>query len=70
MATVKMKKGNLYADIFDSPETIAQAKLEGYEVCVKKEEAKVVKEKAEENAEPEETVKTERPSTSGRKSSK
>jgi hypothetical protein len=30
MATVKMIKGDLVADIFDSPETIAQARREGY----------------------------------------
>jgi hypothetical protein len=30
MATVRMKKGDKYADIFDSPETIRQAQLEGY----------------------------------------
>lgn len=30
MATVQMKKGNLEADIFDSPETIAQARKDGY----------------------------------------
>jgi hypothetical protein len=28
--TVKMRKGELYADIFDSPETIAQARRDGY----------------------------------------
>lgn len=32
MATVRMKRGDKYADIFDSPETIAQAKSEGYEL--------------------------------------
>ena len=30
MATVRMKKGNKFADIYDSPETIKQAQLEGY----------------------------------------
>jgi hypothetical protein len=30
MATVKMQKGDLLADIFDSPESIAQARREGY----------------------------------------
>ena len=29
MATVRMVKGNKYADIFDSPETIEQAKKDG-----------------------------------------
>jgi hypothetical protein len=28
--TVVMRKGDLFADIFDSPETIAQARREGY----------------------------------------
>jgi hypothetical protein len=28
-----MRKGDLYADIFDSPETIAQAQREGYHLC-------------------------------------
>lgn len=32
MATVKMIKGGKYADIFDSPETIAQAKKDGFEI--------------------------------------
>lgn len=32
MATVKMIKGNKYADVFDSPETIEQAKKDGYEL--------------------------------------
>jgi hypothetical protein len=30
MATVQMIKGDILADIFDSPETIAQARREGY----------------------------------------
>lgn len=30
MATIKMFKGNVIADIYDSPETIAQAKKDGY----------------------------------------
>ena len=33
MATVTMRKGKLFADIFDSPETIAQAQREGYHIC-------------------------------------
>jgi hypothetical protein len=28
-----MRKGDLFADIFDSPETIAQAQREGYHLC-------------------------------------
>jgi hypothetical protein len=31
--TVAMRKGDLFADIFDSPETIAQAQREGYHLC-------------------------------------
>ena len=37
MATIKMKKGTVYADIFDSPETIAQAQREGYHICMDEE---------------------------------
>jgi hypothetical protein len=37
MATVQMRKGDLYADIFDSPETIAQARREGYSLVDPKE---------------------------------
>jgi hypothetical protein len=33
MATVVMRKGGLFADIFDSPETVAQARKEGYHLC-------------------------------------
>lgn len=35
MATVRMRKGNLYADIFDSPETIKQAQRDGYSLVEK-----------------------------------
>lgn len=35
MATVRMKKGDKYADIYDSPETIKQAQLDGYSLCDK-----------------------------------
>lgn len=38
MATVKMKKGEKYADIFDSPETIRQAQLDGYSLVENKAE--------------------------------
>lgn len=51
MATVKMKKGDKYADIFDSPETIRQAQLDGYSLV---EEKKAV---AKEPANEEETPK-------------
>ena len=35
MATVRMRKGTLYADIFDSPETIKQAQKDGYSLVEK-----------------------------------
>ena len=35
MATIKMKKGDKYADVYDSPETIRQAQLDGYSVVEK-----------------------------------
>lgn len=35
MATVKMKKGDKYADVYDSPETIKQAQLDGYSIVAK-----------------------------------
>ncbi len=40
MAYVRMKKGNIYANVFDSPEMIASAKSDGY-VLVTEEEAPV-----------------------------
>lgn len=36
MATVRMKKGLLYADIYDSPESIKQAQLNGYSLVKEK----------------------------------
>lgn len=33
MATVRMRKGDKFADIFDSEETIANAKKEGWELA-------------------------------------
>lgn len=39
MATVRMRKGSKYADIFDSPETIKQAQLDGYSIVEKAKEA-------------------------------
>lgn len=38
MATVRMKKGDKYADIYDSAETIRQAQLDGYSLCEKPKE--------------------------------
>ena len=59
MATVKMKRGSLYADIYDSPETIAQAQKDGFELVAEtKEEPKkvTVNEEADTDSE-EKTVK-------------
>lgn len=47
MSTVLMKKGDLYAKIYDSEETIAQAMYEGYQLV--KDEPKAEPEKATEN---------------------
>ena len=54
MATVRMQKGDKYADIFDSPETIAQAEKDGYvKVAVEKKAEKVVEaDSTEETAQP------------------
>lgn len=59
MATVKMIKGNKYADIFDSPETIAQAQKDGFVLVAKAEKVTVNEEvPTEESADSEEkTVK-------------
>ncbi|SEP80269.1 hypothetical protein SAMN04487977_101471 [Treponema bryantii] len=45
MATVKMFKGNIIADIYDSPETIATAKAQGYNFV--EDEPKAKKDEAE-----------------------
>lgn len=56
MATVKMIRGSRIADIFDSPETIAQAEKDGF---VKYEEVKPVREtKAETSKDEDAEVKT------------
>jgi len=54
MATIRMKKGNLYADIFDSPETIQTAKDEGFTYA--EEEVKTVVKPVETSGTVEETV--------------
>ncbi len=36
MSTIRMKKGDKYADIFDSEETIKQAQLDGYSIVEEK----------------------------------
>lgn len=41
-----MRKGSKYADIFDSPETIKQAQLDGYSIVEKTEPAKTEPPKA------------------------
>lgn len=46
MATIRMKKGTLYADIFDSPESIASAQSKGYSIV--KEDSIVKEEKKDE----------------------
>ena len=45
MATVRMKKGDKFADIFDSPETIRQAQLDGYSVVEESKSGKAELEK-------------------------
>lgn len=42
MATVRMRKGDKYADIFDSPEMIAGAQADGYELVTESKSEKVV----------------------------
>lgn len=56
MATIKMRKGDKYADVYDSPETIRQAQLDGYSVVEKQKTA----EKAVAKEENTETVKQTR----------
>ncbi len=63
MATVKMIKGNVYADIFDSPETIAQAEKDGFTLVKVEPVQKNVEVQKEESTEAEEkTVKRGRTS--------
>lgn len=64
MATVKMKKGEKYADVYDSPETIRQAQLDGYSLVEEK--------KAEPEREPvkAEAPKPELPKDAGAKAAK
>lgn len=62
MATVRMRKGTVYADIFDSPETIKQAQKDGYSLVEKTfEEPKKKQPKVEEvKADSEKKTKTAR----------
>lgn len=52
MATVRMVKGTKYADIFDSPEMIAGAKADGYELVTES------KREVKEDAKSDETSET------------
>lgn len=54
MATIRMRKGNLYADIFDSPETIKQAQRDGYSIV-----EKTFEEPKKDEAKADEPVKTD-----------
>lgn len=45
MATVRMKKGVMYADIYDSEETIRQAQLDGYSLVEEEKTPKKIEEK-------------------------
>lgn len=40
MATIKMQKGDTFADIFDSEETIKNAQLDGWSIVEEKKEIK------------------------------
>ena len=60
MATVRMKRGSLFADIYDSKETIEQAKKDGFEIVeTVKEEKKDTIEKTVEKPVVEKVNKTE-----------
>ena len=48
MATVRMVRNGKFADIFDSPETIKQAQLEGYSIVEKRSETKKNEQKSDE----------------------
>lgn len=72
MATVRMKKGEKYADVYDSPETIRQAQLDGYSLVEEKKEVKQ-EPKVEEPKTEElklETPKTEPPKAAETKAAK
>lgn len=62
MATVRMVKGTKYADIFDSPEMIAGAKADGYELVSEKPQAesKVVSADEKSDEKTEKTPKSKR----------
>ena len=58
MTTKLMKKGDKFADIFDSPETIAQAQKDGYHIC---DEAEIEARKALAKAEVKQPKKSAEP---------
>lgn len=64
MATVRMKKGDKFADIYDSPDTIKQAQFEGYSIVEdskkKSEEVSAESESPVENQTAGNTKKTKR----------
>lgn len=47
MATIRMKKGERYADVFDSPESIKQAQLDGYVIVEQPKKVESTVEKTE-----------------------
>lgn len=52
MATVRMKKGDMYADICNNPECIENAKLAGYSLCEEKSPEQKVEEVIENELKP------------------
>ena len=69
MATVKMIKNGKYADIYDSPETIATAKKQGYKLVSSDEEVVVANDTTNEDVVIEE-VEMKKVSSNGSKSHK
>ena len=63
MATVRMKRGDKYADVFDSPETIKQAQLDGYTLVETKKTEPVKAEEVKTEEVKTETVEEEKPRT-------
>ena len=63
MATVKMIRGSRIADIFDSPETIAQAEKDGYTIVT---ESRVSQDSKVVSADEKSDEKTEKTSKSKR----
>lgn len=65
MATVRMTKNGLFADVFDSEETIANAQKQGWAICQEKPIDMVVEEAIEKELEP--MVEAEKKATSTHK---